>query len=482
VHADASPIEVGAAPASAPSLSPVLTPDAGIASATRLVRRIDERLSGVTVLLVSADLVAIAVALAVTRSVTLPQVWVALALLVCCRASARVYRSRLRLSWFDDVPREVIALAVTAGVFQFGSALVGVTPDLLHVTAALTVVSLAGALGRAIVFQAARTARRRYGHGDRTLVVGVGSTAVELTEAMLDHPEFGLRPVAMLRPRDTSGPPTVPVLEIEGPLVPAVRHMRASSVVFACPDVPGVESLDAAIVARRMGCTVLLLPQMSELYGDGAGVERLRSHPLVRLAPDPTRRPSWWVKRGLDSAMALVGLVIAAPVLAVAALAVLIESGRPIFFAQQRIGLDGQPFTLYKLRSLRPADESEQQTLWSVAQDPRIGPVGRMLRRTSLDELPQLWNIARGDMSLVGPRPERPSFVEKFSATHDRYAARHRVPTGLTGLAQVNGLRGDTSIADRVRHDNYYIANWSLWLDLRILLLTVREMLRTGRH
>jgi exopolysaccharide biosynthesis polyprenyl glycosylphosphotransferase len=299
---------------------------------------------------------------------------------------------------------------------------------------------------------------------------------------MLGHPEFGLRPVAMLRVGDASAPGSVPVLEIEGPLVPAVRHMRASSVVFACPDVPDGDSLDAAIVARRMGCTVLLLPQMSELYGDGGSVERLRSHPLVRLAPDPTRRPSWWVKRGLDSLLGLIGLVLVSPILLVAAVAVLVESGRPIFFSQQRIGLDARPFTLYKLRSLRPADESEQQTLWTVAQDPRIGPVGRMLRRTSLDELPQLWNIARGDMSLVGPRPERPSFVEKFSATHDRYAARHRVPTGLTGLAQVNGLRGDTSISDRVRHDNYYIANWSLWLDLRILLLTVREMARTGRH
>jgi exopolysaccharide biosynthesis polyprenyl glycosylphosphotransferase len=462
---------------------PVLTADAGIASATRLVRRVDERVSGVTVLLVSADLLAIAVALLVTRSAGMAQVWIALGLLVCCRASARVYRSRLRLSWFDDIPRELVALAVAAGALQLGAGLLRVAPDLLHVTAALTVVSLVGAAGRALVFQVARVARVRWGHGDRTLVVGVGPAAAELTQAMLDHPAFGLRPVAMLRDGDTSSASAaVPVLELEGPLVPAVRHMRASTLVFACPDVAEGDSLDAAIAARRVGCTVLLLPQMSELYGDGGSVERLRSHPLVRLAPDPTRRPSWWVKRGLDSLLALVGLVLTAPVLLVAAVAVLVESGRPIFFAQQRIGLDGHPFTLYKLRSLRPADEFEHQTLWSVAQDPRIGPVGRMLRRSSLDELPQLWNIARGDMSLVGPRPERPSFVAKFSEAHDRYAARHRVPTGLTGLAQVNGLRGDTSIADRVRHDNYYIANWSLWLDLRILLLTAREVLRTGRH
>ncbi|TCK20896.1 exopolysaccharide biosynthesis polyprenyl glycosylphosphotransferase [Pseudonocardia endophytica] len=480
MHANARRIELGTA--TPPSMTPVLTADVGLASATGLVRRIDERVSGVTVLLVSADLLAIAVALVVTRSVTLPQVWAALGLLVVCRATARVYRSRLRLSWFDDIPRELVALAVTAGAFQFGVVLLGIAPDLLHVVAALTVTSVVGATGRAVAFHAARVGRTRYGRGDRTLVVGVGQAAVELTEAMIDHPAFGLRPVAMLRVGDTTAQSPVPVLEIEGPLVPAVTHMRAATVVFACPDVAEGDSLDAAILARRMGCTVLLLPQMSELYGDGDGVERLRSHPLVRLAPDPTRRPTWWIKRALDSAMALIGLVLVAPLLLVAGVAVLIESGRPIFFSQQRIGLDGHPFTLYKLRSLRPANDTEHQTVWSVAADPRIGPVGRMLRRTSLDELPQLWNIAIGDMSLVGPRPERPTFVAKFSQDHDRYAARHRVPTGLTGLAQVNGLRGDTSIADRVRHDNYYIANWSLWLDLRILLLTVREVVRTGRH
>jgi lipopolysaccharide/colanic/teichoic acid biosynthesis glycosyltransferase len=157
---------------------------------------------------------------------------------------------------------------------------------------------------------------------------------------------------------------------------------------------------------------------------------------------------------------------------------VLLESGRPVLFAQVRIGLDGRPFRIYKLRSLKPVNEQEAATTWNVVGDPRIGPVGRLLRRTSLDELPQMWNVMRGEMSLVGPRPERPGFVEQFSTEHERYWARHRVPPGLTGLAQVNGLRGDTSIADRARYDNYYIANWSLWLDLKIILLTARELLR----
>ncbi len=125
---------------------------------------------------------------------------------------------------------------------------------------------------------------------------------------------------------------------------------------------------------------------------------------------------------------------------------------------------------------MRPANETESQTQWNVASDNRVGPVGKFLRRTSIDELPQLWNIFRGDMTVVGPRPERPHFVEQFSSQFDRYAHRHRVQVGLTGFAQVSGLRGDTSIADRSRYDNFYIENWSLWLDIKIIIRTFREV------
>jgi lipopolysaccharide/colanic/teichoic acid biosynthesis glycosyltransferase len=141
------------------------------------------------------------------------------------------------------------------------------------------------------------------------------------------------------------------------------------------------------------------------------------------------------------------------------------------------VGRDAKHFQLLKFRSMRPADERESQTQWCVAADGRVGPVGRLLRCTSIDELPQLWNVLRGDMTLVGPRPERPHFVELFSAQFDRYAQRHRVQAGLTGFAQVSGLRGDTSIADRARYDNFYIENWSLWLDIKIILRTFREVL-----
>jgi exopolysaccharide biosynthesis polyprenyl glycosylphosphotransferase len=196
----------------------------------------------------------------------------------------------------------------------------------------------------------------------------------------------------------------------------------------------------------------------------------------MRIRTPSLRGPSWALKRLFDITLASLALVLTAPVLGVCALLVRIDSGPGVLFRQERVGRDGRVFTCLKLRSMPPRSVEESATLWSVADDPRVGAVGRILRRTSLDELPQLWNIVRGDMTLVGPRPERPFFVEKFAAELPRYGLRHRVPSGLTGLAQVSGLRGDTSVADRARFDNFYIENWSLWLDVKVLLRTVVEV------
>jgi len=148
-----------------------------------------------------------------------------------------------------------------------------------------------------------------------------------------------------------------------------------------------------------------------------------------------------------------------------------------VLFRQQRVGLDGRPFEILKFRSLKPVDERESSTNWNIKHDQRLGRVGRLMRSTSLDELPQLWNILVGHMSLVGPRPERPYFVQKYAERIPRYTSRHRVPAGLTGWAQINGLRGDTSIEDRASFDNHYIENWSLWGDVKILLRTFQQVL-----
>ena len=187
-------------------------------------------------------------------------------------------------------------------------------------------------------------------------------------------------------------------------------------------------------------------------------------------------------KRAIDVAGAGAGLLMLAPVLLACALAVRLESNRAkVIFRQERVGQGGRPFTIMKFRSLTPSSDLESQVRWNINNDARVGRIGKLLRNSSLDELPQLINVLRGDMSLVGPRPERPFFVEQFRRTYAGYGDRHRMPVGLTGWAQIHGLRGDTSIEDRVRFDNYYIENWSLGLDLKIMARTVGSMLSIHR-
>jgi exopolysaccharide biosynthesis polyprenyl glycosylphosphotransferase len=224
--------------------------------------------------------------------------------------------------------------------------------------------------------------------------------------------------------------------------------------------------------------TLLVLSTAELLAVGGHGrIEHLEGLPCLRLGPRRGQRPAWTAKRLFDLAAATAALVLTLPVLLGCALAVRLEGGPGVLFRQRRVGRGGRQFVLLKFRSLLPANEREADTRWSVDGDARIGPVGRFLRNTSLDELPQLWNVIRGDMSMVGPRPERPHFVRLFSETCPEYELRHRMPAGITGWAQVNGLRGDTSIELRAKYDNRYIDTWSFGTDLKILLMTVRTVL-----
>lgn len=178
------------------------------------------------------------------------------------------------------------------------------------------------------------------------------------------------------------------------------------------------------------------------------------------------------IKRSMDIVGALVGIVVTSPIMLLAAVLVRLTSPGPIIFKQERVGLHNKTFYMYKFRSMERQAPKEEKRAWTVRNDPRVTPVGKILRRTSIDELPQLFNILKGDMSLVGPRPERPLFVEKFKEEIPRYMVKHQVRPGLTGWAQVNGLRGDTSIRKRVEYDLFYIENWTLGFDLKIILMT----------
>jgi lipopolysaccharide/colanic/teichoic acid biosynthesis glycosyltransferase len=228
-----------------------------------------------------------------------------------------------------------------------------------------------------------------------------------------------------------------------------------------------------ATAATLTAPPVVALPTRPRAVRTHTGSLRLATTPAARIVNSTT-------KRALDLTGALLGLLLAAPLLLLAALAVRLEGGPGVLYRQERVGLGGATFTLLKLRSMRPV-ANEDATTWTINGDPRVGPVGRLIRKTSIDELPQLWNVLRGDMSLVGPRPERPHFVDQFTATIPGYADRHRAIPGLTGLAVVNGQRGaDSSIPLRAHYDNLYIDTWTPTQDLRIIARTLGRVLVSG--
>jgi Undecaprenyl-phosphate glucose phosphotransferase len=250
------------------------------------------------------------------------------------------------------------------------------------------------------------------------------------------------------------------------------RH-RVDQVVIALPkeDSGYLEKILADLDDEFV--TVRLIPDLLHVMTLRSSVEDLDGLPVINLRESPMVGWAGLQKRSFDVAATSVGLLVAAPVMALIAIALWATSGRPILFAQERMGLDGRVFRMLKFRTMLTDAEAKTGPVWTRAEDVRATPLGSVLRKASLDELPQLWNVLRGDMSLVGPRPERPVFIEEFRREIPGYMLRHKVKSGLTGWAQVHGWRGNTSLNERVEHDIYYIQNWTLALDIRILLLTL---------
>ena len=405
---------------------------------------------------------------------------VLLVVVVALYAAGGLYRSRLSLSALDDLPalagRALAAAAITTTVA------LALDPDLVDAGLLWTGGLLAGSvvLVRAVTYAVVRRCRSRGWIAHPTLVLGAGRIGGQLAALLVEHPSYGLRPVGFLDGDPLLDPDERPVPLLGGleSLASTILEFGVRDVVVAFGSAPGSQMVDVIRTCDRLQVEIFFVPRLFELHHTSRDMDQVWGIPLVRLRRAAFRTVSWKAKRVLDVVAAGSALLVLWPVLAAVALAVRREGGPGVLFRQQRVGLDGKPFDVLKFRSLKPVDETESASNWNIAHDDRLGPVGKFIRSSSLDELPQLWNILRGDMTLVGPRPERPLFVESFASTFPRYTARHRVPAGLTGWAQVHGLRGDTSIGDRARFDNYYIENWSLWADIKILLRTVVSVLR----
>ncbi|MFE0461613.1 exopolysaccharide biosynthesis polyprenyl glycosylphosphotransferase [Kitasatospora sp. NPDC058965] len=410
-----------------------------------------------------------------------------LPILLPLHLAAGLYRTRMTPSALDELPalagRATVALAVAvtlAGVLPAAWPSCGAA-DWPHLLALLTTQITVALLGRTVTYALLRRIRRR--RPIPVLLLGAGELGRRIARTLLERPEYGMRPIGYLdaAPALLSDTP-VPVLGGREMLGRAIRRHGVRRLIAVAGATDEQETARTMREAARLGCQVWLVPALREHAALGPGLARTADHlwgyPCLRLPHPAMRRPGWALKRLTDIAAAALALLLASPLLGACALAVRLDTGRGVLFRQQRTGLDGRVFTVLKFRTLRPANEHESATHWNISQDHRMSRIGHLMRRSSLDELPQLWNVLRGDMTLVGPRPERPYFVMRFGQAYPEYADRHRVPVGLTGLAQVNGLRGDTSIEDRARFDNRYIESWSLWQDVKILLRTAALMLR----
>jgi Undecaprenyl-phosphate glucose phosphotransferase len=314
---------------------------------------------------------------------------------------------------------------------------------------------------------------RRGRHHSPVLVVGTGPLAEQVIERVQQHPESGLRVVGVLG--DAARAPRVrgaPVIGDYGQLRKALALSGAAQVVLALPrdDSDELERLLAALDDELVD--VRLVPDLLHVATLRSGVEDFDGLPVISLRDTPLVGWAAIQKRLFDIAVSAALLVVAAPLLAAIALAIRLTSGAPVLYVQDRMGLDGRVFRMLKFRTM-VRDAESSGPVWARTEDPRTTRLGGTLRDIGLDELPQLWNVLRGDMSLVGPRPERPVFIEQFRREVPGYMLRHKVKAGLTGWAQVHRWRGDTSLHERIEHDLYYIRNWSLGLDLRILLMTL---------
>ena len=309
----------------------------------------------------------------------------------------------------------------------------------------------------------------------RVLIAGAGDLGRVVADKVLEHRELGFKIVGFLDDRmgDHIGYRGIPLLGTLAEAHEVIRREHVDHLYVALPLDEHVKMLALVEATNREGVDIHVVPDLLQFIALRARLENLDGVPIISLNDVPLRGFNSVLKRAIDiaiSAGALAGMAIPFGIIAL-----LIKRASPgtVFYTQERMGLDGKAFNVFKFRSMSEGAEDDTGPVWARDDDPRATSIGKWLRRFDLDELPQLWNVLRGDMSIVGPRPERPYFVEQFKHRIPQYMLRHKVKAGITGWAQVNGWRGNTSLEKRIEYDLYYIENWSIGLDIKIMWLTV---------
>ena len=322
--------------------------------------------------------------------------------------------------------------------------------------------------------------RRRWRAGiglKRVLIVGSGELGRMVADRILDHSELGFKLVGFADDQaavqDTIGYRGLPVLGAIAQVPEICRTEQVDDIYVALPLDEHVKMLGVVEFASRECLNVHVVPDLLQFIALRSRLEDLDGLPLISINDVPLRGFNSVIKRVVDIALSSAVLIAGAIPALIVALAIKRSSPGPVFYRQERMGLDGRAFSVYKFRSMPVDAEDASGPVWARDDDPRATRIGRWLRRTDADEMPQFWNVLVGDMSIVGPRPERPFFVEQFKHRIPQYMLRHKVKAGITGWAQVNGWRGNTSLEKRIEFDLYYIENWSLSLDFKIMWLTV---------
>lgn len=306
-----------------------------------------------------------------------------------------------------------------------------------------------------------------------TLIVGTGEVGRMILNKIRQSPALGYRVVGFVDEAPGQAEVMgVPVLDHTENLPQLIDQHGIDQVIIALPERSHQELLEIIALCQRGRVEIKVFPDVFQIIASEISIGDLNGLPLLTVRDVALRGWKLTLKRGMDIVGSALALIFLSPLMLLVAALIKLESPGPVFYVQERVGLDGKPFQLLKFRTMRQDAEANGPG-WTVANDPRRTRLGKILRRYSIDELPQFINVLIGEMSLVGPRPERPFYVEQFRQAIPRYMERHREKAGITGWAQVNGLRGDTSIVERTKYDLWYIENWSLWLDIKILLRTL---------
>ena len=311
---------------------------------------------------------------------------------------------------------------------------------------------------------------------DNVLIIGSGEVARTIAEKIRWSSQLGYTIVGVVNGAPGQKVGEVPIIGTTGELPELIDEYEVDEVIIALPEASHRELVQLVSKCQRGKVNIKVYPDIFAYMSGGITVDDLNGLPLLSVRDVALRGWKLSLKRAMDMVVSFIGLIFLSPVLVMTAIAIKLESPGPVFFCQDRMGLDGRPFPMIKFRTMRQDAEREGPG-WTKPGDPRVTRLGVFMRKTNWDEVPNLINVFYGQMSLVGPRPEQPYYVQRFREYIPRYMERHREKAGMTGWAQVNGLRGDTSILERTKYDLWYVENWSLWLDIKIVIRTIFRMI-----